>query len=101
MLRIIIIIGRKTKLNNGIRKYASKTNDVINQRMIVTEPKLDEERDNKFFIVNSTDLNNYKFYVSKENNQNDNNRILYRVNTQSISPINGFIKRNPYLKIYE
>ena len=69
--------------------------------MIVTEPKLNEERDNKFFIVNSTDLNNYKFYVSQENNLNDNNRILYRDNTQSISSINWFIKRNPYLKIYE
>ena len=54
----------KTKLNNGIRKYISKTNDVINQRMIVTEPKLNEERDNNSFIVNSTDLNNYKFDVS-------------------------------------
>ena len=69
--------------------------------MIVIEPKLNEERDNNSFIVNSTDLNNYKFYVSQENNLNVNNRILYKGNTQSISPINGFIKRNPYLKIYE
>ena len=54
----------KTKLNNGIKKYSSKANEVINQRMIVSELKLNEERDNNSFIVNSTDLNNYKFDVS-------------------------------------
>ena len=41
--------------------------------MIVTEPKLNEERDNNSFTVNSNDLNNYKFYVSQENNLNNNN----------------------------
>lgn len=68
--------------------------------MIVSELKLNEERDNNSFIVNSTDLNNYKFYVSQQNTLNEHNRILYRENTQSISPINEFIKRNSFLKIF-
>ena len=92
-------INENEKLNNGIRKYSSKTNDVINQRIIVTEPKLNEEINNNSFIVNSTDLNNYKFYISRDNNIDDNNRILYNTNTQSIPQIKrGYIKRNPYLK---
>ena len=92
-------INENEKLNNGVRKYSSKTNDVINQRIIVTEPKLNEEINNNSFIVNSTDLNNYKFYISRDNNIDDDNRILYNTNTQSIPQINrGYIKRNPYLK---
>ena len=92
-------INENEKLNNGVRKYSSKTNDVINQRIIVTEPKLNEEINNNSFIVNSTDLNNYKFYISRDNNLDDDNRILYNTNTQSIPQINrGYIKRNPYLK---
>ena len=92
-------INENEKLNNGVRKYSSKTNDVINQRIIATEPKLNEEVNNNSFIVNSTDLNNYKFYISRDNNMDDDNRILYNTNTQSIPQINrGYIKRNPYLK---
>ena len=93
-------INENEKLNNGVRKYSSKTNDVINQRIIATEPKLNEEmNDNNSFIVNSTDLNNYKFYISRDNNLDDDNRILYNTNTQSIPQIKrGYIKRNPYLK---
>ena len=92
-------LNENEKLNNGVRKYSSKTNDVINQRIIATEPKLNEEVNNNSFIVNSTDLNNYKFYISRDNNIDDNNRILYNINTQSIPQINrGYIKRNPYLK---
>ena len=92
-------INENEKLNNGVRKYSSKTNDVINQRIIATEPKLNEEVNNNSFIVNSTDLNNYKFYISRDNNLDDDNRILYNTNTQSIPQIKrGYIKRNPYLK---
>ena len=83
-------IKENEKLNNGVRKYSSKTNDVINQRIIATEPKLNEEVNNNSFIVNSTDLNNYKFYISRDNNMDDDNRILYNTNTQSNLQINYY-----------
>ena len=92
-------INEDAKLNNGIN--SSKTNDLINQRIIVTEPKLNEEKNNNSFVVNSTDLNNYKFYISKNNNLNDNinNRILNDINIQSIPQINReYIQRIPFLK---
>ena len=78
-----------TKLNNGIKKYSCKTNDVINKRIIITEPRNISERNKNSMLVNTTDLNNYKFYISRDNYLNNNNKIQYSMHTQ---PVNQIIK---------
>ena len=80
--------------NNRIREYSSKTNDLINKRIINTEPQLYSERNNNSTIVNSTDLNNYRFYISGGNYLNYNNNIYDIYDTQMAQPA------LPYKKVY-
>ena len=86
--------------NNRIREYSSKTNDIINRRIINTEPPLYSERSNNSTIVNSTDLNNYKFYISGGNYLNYNSNIYDAQIAQPTLPNkNVYIQTNPYPKI--
>ena len=89
-----------TKLNNGIKKYSCKTNDVINKRIIITEPRNISERNKNSMLVNTTDLNNYKFYISRDNYLNNNNKIQYSMHTQPVNQIKRiYSERNPYNNI--
>ena len=90
------------RTNNGIREYSSKTNDLINRRIINTEPQQYSARTNNSTIVNSTDLNNYKFYVSGANylDYNNYNGNLYNQMAQhTLQYKNMFIQQNPYTKV--
>ena len=90
------------RTNNGIREYSSKTNDLINRRIINTEPQQYSARTNNSTIVNSTDLNNYKFYISGANylDYNNYNGNLYNQMAQpTLQYKNMFIQQNPYTKV--
>jgi len=94
------IVSNRT--NNRIREYSSKTNDLINRRIINTESQQYSERTNNSTIVNSTDLNNYGFYISRANylDYNNYNGNLYNQMTQPSLPYkNMFIQQNPYPKL--
>ena len=89
----------RTQLNNGIKGYSSKTNDVINRRILITEQKNLTERNINSIVVNSSDLNNYKFYVSRDNYLNSN-KMPYSVYTQPTLPIKReYMRRNEYNKV--
>ena len=86
------------RTNNRIREYSSKTNDIINRRIINTEPQQYSERNDNSTIVNSTDLNNYKFYISGENYLNYNRNIYNHISQPTLRYKNAYIQHNPYPK---
>ena len=79
-----VVVPRKdtNKNNNRIREYSSKTNDIINKRIITNESQEYKEENNDSTIVNTTDLNNYKFYVSGDYLNRNKNRVFYNPYTQ-------------------
>ena len=83
--------------NNRIREYSSKTNDLINRRIINTEPRQFSKKNNNSTIVNSTDSNNYRFYISGGNYLNYNNNIYDSQIAQPTLPYKKvYIQPNPY-----
>ena len=102
LYKISVQKPESNRTNNRIREYSSKTNDLINRRIIKTEPQQYSERTNNSTIVNSTDLNNYKFYISGANylGYNNYNGNIYNQIAQPTLPYkNVYIQRNPYPKM--
>ena len=96
----VAVPRKKAGLNNGIKNYSSKTNDVINKRIIITEPRNVPETSNNSIVVDSTNLNNYKFYISRDNYLNNNNKAQYSLHSQPIySTKRGYSERNNYNNI--
>ena len=94
-----VVIPRKevNKNNNRIREYSSKTNDIINKRIITNESQEYKEEFNDSTIVNTTDSNNYKFYVSGDYLNRNKNRVIYNPYTQpSLKYKNEYNSLNPY-----
>ena len=87
--------------NNRIKK--SKTNDNILKGIVNEQETESPEKNNNSFLVNTTGLNNYKFYISKENYlNNDSIRNNYNRHTQPILQMNDeYISTNPYINTFE
>ena len=89
-----------TRYNNRIKEYSSKTNDVINRRILITEQNNFSERNNISKEGNSSDLNNNVFYVSRGNYHNNNYKMPYSMYTQPILPIKREIMNTDYYESY-
>ena len=87
--------------NNRIKK--SKTNDNILKGIVNEQETESPEKNNNSFLVNTTGLNNYKFYISKENYlNNDSIRHNYNRHTQPILQMNDeYNSTNPYINTFE
>ena len=87
--------------NNRIKK--SKTNDNILKGIVNEQETESPEKNNNSFLVNTTGLNNYKFYISKENYiNNDSIRNNYNRHTQPILQMNDeYNSTNPYINTFE
>ena len=101
-----VVIPRKEikKENNAIREYSSKTNDFTKKRLLTIAPQQNMEKESNSIIVSSTNLTNYKFYVSNDDYYTKRNHYLYKMSAQptlSLRRNNNIINNNSNTKIFK